>query len=188
MVIPSPSGNTSNTDPPIPIESPRNLRLLIAGDGGRELAGENTPTPASLSLEKSEASSEASSPSPSRRSSGMPECSGGVEMLSSEVEMVESVRLGVEDVSSIMMGGTAGLFPTGVSFVEALAESTTPSVRAITYAATSYVSRVFVSHTTRSKFYGSRHTSMPSRITGAMSRNANKRNMEVTLVTQDEVS
>ena len=51
---------------PNPIGSVRNSRLLRAGDGGLEEAGEKTPTPDNFSLENSDASNLASSPKPSR--------------------------------------------------------------------------------------------------------------------------
>lgn len=98
------------------------------GDDGREVAGENTPTPDSLSLENSESSNPERSASPLESSSLR---SGGV---TSAVDVADSTRGDEEDeVSSMRMEGMMSRDTTGFSVVDALDASTTPSVRATTY-------------------------------------------------------
>src|SRR5258705_13858175 len=97
------------------------------GDEALEDAGENTPTPDSLSFENSESSNPESSANPLLSSSVTPPESGGVALLSS---VGVSERPGDEDeVSSIRMEGMVSLGTSGLSMVDA---STTPSVRATT--------------------------------------------------------
>jgi hypothetical protein len=61
------------------------------GDGGREVAGENTPTPDSFSLENSDWSNAESSANPLDSSSAVSLMSGDVAMLSSVADTTESV-------------------------------------------------------------------------------------------------
>lgn len=104
-----------------------NLRRLRVGDPGRDEAGENTPTPDSLSLENIETSNDASAARPLSSCSTARGEPGGVPMLS---RLESGVKV---DISSMSMDGGAILVAgtTGLSFVEAFAASTTPSVRAM---------------------------------------------------------
>jgi len=61
------------------------------GDGGREVAGENTPTPDSLSLENSDSSNAERSANPLDSSSAVSLRAGEVAMLSSAADTTESV-------------------------------------------------------------------------------------------------
>jgi hypothetical protein len=101
------------------------------GDDAREVAGENTPTPDSFSLENIDSSNPANSANPLLSSCGTPIESGGVPLLSS---LVGSEGPGDEDeASSMRIEGMVSLVMTGLSVVDALATSTTPRVRATTY-------------------------------------------------------
>ena len=101
------------------------------GDGAREVAGEKTPTPDSFSLENIESSNPEKSANPLLSSSVTPLGSGVVPLLSS---LVDSEKPGDDDeVSSMWIDGMVSLGMTGLSVVDALATSTTPSVRAMTY-------------------------------------------------------
>ena len=114
--------------PPRLFDSLIGLRRLRMGDDGREVAGENTPTPDSLSLENSESSNPERSASPLESSSLR---SGGV---TSAVDVADSTRGDEEDeVSSMRMEGMMRRDTAGFSVVDALDASTTPSVRATTY-------------------------------------------------------
>jgi hypothetical protein len=99
------------------------------GDDAREAAGENTPTPDSFSLEKSDSSNAAPS------SANMLMVSSVAPLESCEVELLSSVGEQVEEdeVSSTWIDGIVSLDMSGLSVVDALTSSTTPSVRATTY-------------------------------------------------------
>jgi len=132
------------------------------GDDAREVAGENTPTPDSFSLENSESSNPESSPNPLLSSSVPPAESCELVLLSSVGDSGEE-----EEVSSMRIEGMMSLETGGLSVVDALAISTTPSVRAITYEVMS---------------------SIPRTTTGKISRNARTRKVDETLATHDEES
>jgi hypothetical protein len=100
------------------------------GDDAREVAGENTPTPESLSFENSDSSNADRSANPLLSPSATPLESGEVALLSS---VGDSERPGDDEVSSMRMEGIVSLGAIGLSVVDALATSTTPSVRAMTY-------------------------------------------------------
>jgi hypothetical protein len=128
---PRSSGSTSNPLPQL-LDSLNTLRRLRVGDGAREVAGEKTPTPDSFSLENIESSSAEKSANPLPSSCVTPLQSGGVLPLLSS--LVDSEKPGDDDeMSSMWMDGIASLGMTGLSVVDALATSTTPSVRATTY-------------------------------------------------------
>lgn len=135
------------------------------GDDAREVAGENTPTPESLSFENSDSSNADRSANPLLSSSATPLGSGEVALLSS---VGDSERPGDEDeVSSMRMEGIVSLGAIGLSVVDALATSTTPSVRAMTYDDIS---------------------NMPRTATGNTSRNARTRMVEEIFATHDAES
>jgi len=140
------------------------------GDGGREVAGEKTPTPESFSLENMESSSPESSAKAFDSSSAVlvSQRSGGVVgLLASAVDAAESGSGDDEEVSSMRIEGMVSLVMTGLSVVDAFATSTTPSVRAMTYDDIS---------------------SIPRMAPGKMNRNAKTRREDDILATHDEGS
>jgi len=138
------------------------------GDGGREVAGEKTPTPESFSLENMESSSPESSAKAFDSSSAVSQRSGGVvALLASAVDAAESGSGDDEEVSSMRIEGMVSLVMTGLSVVDAFATSTTPSVRAMTYDDIS---------------------SIPRMAPGKMNRNAKTRREDDILATHDEGS
>jgi hypothetical protein len=126
IVSPKSSGNKFNSPPKLW----NGLIRLRVGDEAREVAGEKTPTPDSFSLENNESSNPESSANPLLSSSVTPLESGGVTLLASEG--VSKKPVDDDEVSSMRMEGMASLDMCGLSVVEALATSTTPSVRAMT--------------------------------------------------------
>jgi len=136
------------------------------GDGGHELAGENTPTPASSSFENMELFSSASCTKSSISSSARSLSSGEVAALLSS-DNTESVTADEDDVSSMRMEGIVSRITTGLSEVDALATSTTPSVRAMRYEEIS---------------------SMPRIVAGKMNKTANTRIVYAILATHEEES
>lgn len=135
------------------------------GDGGREVAGENTPTPESFSLENIESSSPEKSANPFNSFAASLRSGGVAPLLPLAVDAAESVGSGEEDeVSWMRMEGMVSLVMTGLSVVDAFATSTTPSVRAMTYDDIS---------------------SMPRIIAGKTNKNARTRKVDEILRTQD---
>lgn len=139
------------------------------GDGGRDVAGENTPTPDSFSLENMESSSPKSSAKPFDSSCAVVSLGSGgvVVLLASAVDVTESGSGDEDEVSSMWMEGMVSLVMTGLSVVDALATSTTPSVRAMIYDEIS---------------------SMPRVIAGKTNKKARTRRVEDILATHEEES
>lgn len=103
------SGSTS-ISPPFGVERGRGLNplRLMVGDGGREVAGEKTPTPDSFSLEKMETSSLESSARPFWVSSEVREGGEGEDVLESEVGAKLGEEEEAEESSMMILGVVPG--------------------------------------------------------------------------------